>query len=1603
MGCKYIYKDADGNPSAIYARALEKYGPERAEEIYLKHIMPILDTRFQREVSTDIEKKSEQIEPSEESTDKSVVGTYVDKETGSLYARVTALLDKWTQPVQKFMMGSKEDSLQKGKENQAKILVARTIPPEMNTTSTLQAKYLEGLMLKHGANLFEKAAVDVQSKWDASNHWGNEFHDIANRISKKYEETYLAQDANSEGQRPQINIKTQLYNIIDEAKKDPSYDRYKEGSQLFDKFDTAQLTSVFRPVFEKLQEYERLLAKKNEDPTRSSHLTLKSELKIFTDQLKEPSLPYAGIGGSVDLIAMSPNNDMNILLDFKTKDADESVNFENATGSEIHGPFGGESNTPKNRATDQMILYGTIFKKNGIDITHTMPVVIPFNFGETKDSGEWGEKKYTLQSIGKDVKVYEPEPVGNKIENTLTYFREGNMPKYYENARKNGPTGVVEKWSGNDADGTPVAMFTKNHPDSYIARKMGQIRTDSNGDKVIDFLNDRVKVGNMTPDQIKELLTKKYSEAKEAHANTGRDIVNWFNDKNPDKRIPSSLKGKEVTISALLRGIDPSTHTLELAQGAMDELEGIGPEVIIARNNSTRAVSLLSAVAVMKTPVTKYKTDGSQQKRTTFLRNYVTDDQLLTGELSENLLTTPTTHDYMALKLGIAALYLNKRAAASGGSLHIDIMRVGTVLPGERIYTTDTTPEEVFTQLGLFQKYAGEDFPSEYKTLLASIEGKEYTLAMSDHLKDLMNHISNNTDPMGKMFHSTLKTDILETYGRWERGELVGPDMKILLGKYLEKVAMKLTPNKTEDQILLDPRFIAAAKAYTEFLNFDQDMSQMAKDRLTVPFLRTAVSSGDKTQLRLHTLYTEASALIRKKVEAHMDEHNKLLEALQKEKGVDVVGNASKVFDNLYQDASNDPTKRMMLKVPGTPEFDALTQNEKNYIVWFNKSIKNTLMNVASETKRPDIANDRFWAPGTVPILRTNAKLLQKENFTSWQHLKEDVGFSKPQKIQPNIKRVLLEFGYTTQFDGQATDDNIGNSDRRRSMLGLKDLSAPDPTMDPRVEKNLALIANMGALQAAEKEHYSTLLQVVAASQSLTAAEGVHGRMTSEMIDAWKNIVIFNRRTEGVKAMKFPEKALDLTNKISSNMLFMYSVREAMIGASIGNIENVSHAISNSIQNEVARITGRPENAGRFTMKEWAEAGKAWLPDIANPSAAHKLEQMVYDSGMICADPGDLKTAKFKGGNTKDLFQSKAGTYLNRVCYDNAITQSFLAQAKHLGIEDAYVNKGGEEADERWVYDETLDKRFFAYDPEHGIGKDAPVTPDEKKRFSLWDATRHALDKEGMLDENKRMIMPLTANERAEMKNYATRVFMSFSSDGRVSAQATALGRALLRYKLRFTQKMATWWTPTIHNADMYGHWAQYQDEDGTWQTHWQGDDYEGVLQTMVFMGKELIRTKSLSFATNMNQYQRENASKLMSDIVMTSILSLIFIPLFADKKKVLNPVTGVEETKVGDLGKSTFGQAAHRALFYATADMLPFLAVPNMMKGIFPGVTMFGLYAESGYKALGELIAPPDIKSKKPSAFKKIVSETGAGKSYNVAHESLYKLLNGNLPTNLF
>jgi hypothetical protein len=1571
MGCKYIYKDADGKTSAIYTRALEKYGPERAEEIYLHHMMSTLDTRFSKPLIENLEKKAEMIHDTPD-TDSNEPSVYIETKTGKIFGRVTQMLADWTESKSEFL-NLKPKTLETAKRDQAEVLIKRTIPVEKATQEEKDAYYKEKITAT--PDLIERAKIDVQSKWNASTKWGTEFHATADVISKEMESEYLKQDADSEGNRPQINLR-RLPLIIEEAKKNMGVDRYREGSYIKDKFETSQLMYIFKPLYEAIQTKERQIGK---------HLTLKSEQRIYTDQLKDPNMPYDGIGGSIDLIAMTTDNSVNISFDFKTKDADKVVNFENAVGTEIHGPFDGIENSPKNKATAQQLMYGAILKKYGINLTDTMTIVVPLHFQEGEDSGDFGHKTYTIQSIGKDPIIYPMESVGNKVENVLTYFRTGSMPKYYEHARANGPSGVVEKWSGNDKHGSPNATFSKYHKESYIVRKFGEIRTTSTGKKVIDFMNDRVDVSKMDPEAVKSLLSRKYDEVKDTQANAGKDIIAWF--ESPEHKFPPRLHGKEITVSNLMRGIRPETHTLKLAQGE-EGLEGIGPDVLIATNTTTGAISLLSAVSVVDTVITEFKGNGSDDKHTTFLGNYVADKDIISGELNDKLMTAPSTHDYIGMKLGITALYLNKMAKVSNGKINIDIMRIGTILPGDRIYKTDITPEEVFDKLKLFQKYAGKDFPQEYTELLNDVEGSAYKMATADHLKNLMLQIADSTDPLGKMYSVELKGKMINVYKRWQAGELVGTELKKLLGKYVQTVAMRLTPSMTSDQILLDPRYQAASKAFLEYLDFDNVVTEHLKDRVSLPFIRGAVTSGDKHQLKLHVVYNEGSAVIRKQMDAHMDEHKVLLDALRKEKGGEYVGTTNVLFKNMFMDASADPTKRMMLKKPGTAEFNALSLAEQNYIRFFNKSIKNSLMRIATDTKRPDIDNERFWEEGSVPILRSRPELLKKENFESWASLKDAVTpdwlKSKEKRIKPDT-RSLLEFDYTTQFDNQANDGNVGHSNMRRSLLGLSEPSNPGE-MSKDIEQNLALIINMGALQASEKENYSILLQTVAAMQAITAADGMNGRMSSDMIETWKNLIIFDRKNE--ESTPGLAKAVDTANQLSSRYLFSLSIKQAMIEGITGTMQNTSSLISNSIQNAVSRFVGLPENSGRFSGKDWLWATKAW------DKYDHKLEQMVYDAGMLQADANDLQTAEFRAQNKTQTFYHKAGFWLNTLFFNTAINHTFLAQAKAMGIVDAYVNSGTKEH-EKWTYDETKDKRFFAYDPTKDIGDKPPMTDDEKKRFSLWEATRKTLDKEGMLDqETKRMLSPVTANQRAEMKNYATRLYGSFNKDVVVNGEAQAVGRAMFRYKKWFTQRISNYWTPTIRNEAMYGHWEQIKDPNtGEWNTHWMGDDFEGVLQTLGFMGKELMRTRSLAFTTTMGKYRRENLSKLTGDMIMLSIMGLITMPFLADKDEEVDAITGETKTVTGTFGKSMLGKSAYAAALNGVSDMSIIWALPSMGKGTFAGLnttaTAFGDFG----KGMLQLLHPDPTDKKTP--WKSLGQMGGIGKSVTVGIE----LGNGTLP----
>jgi hypothetical protein len=1571
MICQTIYKDANGKPSAIYQRALEKYGPEKAEEIYIRHMMSTIDTRFSEStMGNNAEIRAEEVEINADHS------SYINKITKVEYDPVTSILSDITGSKRiegiETLLG-KQDQFKEAKKALAKQQIYINLTEQQKAAGITDADKAIG----QDPTLLSKAEADIQSMWNAQNEGGNEFHEIFAEVIRQWQAAVDQNDADRKLNATITPIDLKDINGLVESAKQELDDKklwYREGYQ--EKISKDNIQAFARKFFEYVLKQEKI----------HGRLVLKPEFKIWTENYKAPNSNKSGLAGTLDVLMATRDNSFNQTIDFKTKIANKVPDFDNPTGRFMNFPFNLDD-SPRNQSLGQQLFYTAILgtKDYNIPVSKIATFVVPMTFDRIDRNAKLGENKYIVGNITSGVEIFE-DNVGSESLHLVKKFLKGDDgKKLYEDARIKGIAGITEKWSGESEDGTPNATYTKYWKKQAIEKSLLKKRNNEKGVPIVTlgvYSTTPIEVPGMTDTQIREMLDKKYDEAKEIQQKISYDIVSVFND--PTARIPKSLNNKQDGVTALLQGISKETHTLRVLQDLGEEFEGIGPDVLIAEDKITHAVTLLSAVTTSRHKV-NFKSDGSKTKRTSLLGNYQTDDAIESRSLNQSLMTEANTHNFLSLKLGLAALYLRKNRTSR---LNLDQMRVVSLGFGDSYQLTPTTFEEEIGKLKMFQRYAGADFPMEYRELLKQVDDEDYVAATGQHLANIMKQIETNDDPLGKQYNLKEKKELLAAYNANQTGALNGYELKQMLGNYLQWVATKIHHEVgNPDMIIRDKRFVAASKAFLELMKFQNDLGKLAAERNSVQQINGAVSSGDSIQVRLHVLYNEASAAIRSDMENYFSEHKQVSNTLQRYRSVDWVGNTTKMFKHLYRDSTN-PEERMMLK----DENDvSLSKEEKAYIKFFNDNVINGLIRVSPKRLHEGIRNGTLWKRGTVPTIRGYSELITKENFKSWKNLKNAVvdTFKKSQKDTSSHTKNFLNFGFKTQFDNQAQDQSHGHSEVRRRMLGITDLNAvTDP--DPNIETNLALILNMVQLEAAEKVHYTVLIQSIVASHSMLASLGDRQRtnMSDEMINAWREAIIFNRYKDEPIA-----PYLDPINKFSSAMLFNYSLRQAMIEFSTGTLQTTSSLISNSVQNAIASIIGQPEHGGRYNMSDFNWGVRAWDAAFHISGEGDKVRKIMWDLGMLVADADDMRGAEFEGGNKFDTFKSDAGFALNKLFFNSAITHTTLAQVKHMGIADAYVKQG-----DTWVYDETLDPRYFAYDPVNKIGEKPPVTDDEKQRYSVWTAARKVLSDEGMIDlKTMRMKTPMTANERAEIKHYATRTFGSFNKDSWVNFESWVVGRSMLRYKKWAMQKIANWHTPTVKN-DMWGHWVTTPDGKGGYNTQWVADEFQGILQTVGFLIQEVGSLRGQSALKNLNRYQRENLAKLLSDLVLVLIMLLLALPLLANTTEEVSPTTGKVTNVAGEFGKSVTGISAYKAAMNATADLFFISNLVGIGSGpsaggitssIFPGFGTSFTMATKAWKAVSESMKPDGTPMVQWNA---LLNSVGAGRTISMGAEIITK-----------
>jgi hypothetical protein len=150
-------------------------------------------------------------------------------------------------------------------------------------------------------------------------------------------------------------------------------------------------------------------------------------------------------------------------------------------------------------------------------------------------------------------------------------------------------------------------------------------------------------------------------------------------------------------------------------------------------------------------------------------------------------------------------------------------------------------------------------------------------------------------------------------------------------------------------------------------------------------------------------------------------------------------------------------------------------------------------------------------------------------------------------------------------------------------------------------------------------------------------------------------------------------------------------------------------------------------------------------------------------------------------------------------------------------------------------------------------------------------------------------------------------------------------------------------------------------------------------------MATELYRTRSLAFMGELNQYQRENLSKLMADLFMILLMAVLVLPWLADETEELDPETGKTKVIQGERIKHQWGASAHKAASNALADMALVMSLPSAMQSLLPGFGVFG----GAVKNVVNLINASVTGEETEPFFKKTAKQWGIGRTGIMTYET--------------
>jgi len=1527
--CTFHYFDPTGQPSREYEVNKVKYGKEAAHALFISNTLKT-DISIRKSISFEesdkklrTEYKSEDLSAKGYRGASSIINSVKDQELSMRIKSSMAIEIKVRQIL-----------AQKASENPEYIDILKNVKDEYFVNAE-DAKNFKVKPQHQGE--FNALIKDAETLIDLQTTKGTQMHELLKEIWIAKNDALKSGDTN--------------FNSYFKTAKTAYKNSIANKANPMSESMMSSIESIAKDIETVAKEYNKKWG--------VDDIELLPEVSIFSDNIKFNGSPMQG---HIDLLIYSPSLKKCVVIDYKTKSEKSFANFEKSY-KKMKPPFDDLREGAENSTAIQTGIYSIMLKEEyGLDVDDNKVVLITTRISEEGPSTEQvdGEREWRI------AEVLHPKVVIKSLTSMDGLLRSEKIFDIKEPAtlgKKTSDQLISELFDGK-------LVTSIGSKENFINSQEPHIKVKPDGKFNWFNASDSSKsITKETKEEVRDGIGKWYDELMDAKEKAASHLVYYFNKKEfPEGSIWKSPRyralGPELLKRFTKNSYDLNSHL---------EIPGIGKDIIIAKNKINGEVTLISVSAIFKSDYLFSESADEKAKSTIFGK--IIDDVTANKKFKKNSIPAADTHSLTHLKLAMLAAELKIRDPKKYSAINT-VLSVTMLDDKPFSYSNIKTQMGYLKQMTKLMKDNELPIPSELEKISTNQDLSGNSAFEVDHFLLFIKAISNGIDPLKILIDE--KVNINTIAARELRKKLINSieiyqqdrfnhvnfnKIELELAKYVQTVFGALqTENKTSEEVMRDPRFVAANRAWLAFKNWMVLDNTSIKDNALIKF-NSLTSIGDKSAENVQSAINEYTQKSRDEIISIINEHQLLQKELIREsKDISLMDQIlnSKNYQKLFDPMMADGFKFNEDNVDGWMQFkdpddvkNNLTDTQRKYIRFYAKMVRMMAEKLFPHqiplmygTIDSDVYAIKKWGKYNIPIIPNIGGADFSDSILGLSSV--DAIISKLSVVSKNGNSVVTlasqddsePWKFNSIFPEQVDSSQGKGSRQTRNLLNITDTNQVIETKR-NVELNPIVVLNLMVVEAARME-YMKLAKFASFSVNaeLVYKDLYAGVDSTALRDVIKDCA--QLQLEGTpKSENLFDRSLDKIKKITQMGLFWGSGSQVITEGGTALFQVTSQSAANIINKYILGGENRYDN------KDMLWSNKHLMTSFGS--------QIIADTGMYNSGLGDFTDTQFNELAKKLAMQTKHGFWFIHTTLKQAVQSIVLAQMHKEGITEKCFKLN--EITGRYEYDENLDSRFYVYDPNDPKFQQnkEPKSDDEKRRNEFWLAHKETMVQEGGLDKDGKMKRPFINKQYQTMKHHSIRLLGSMDSSELTAVEIAAVGRAFTTFK-RWMRQKVTNYVGTQGGDKTYkeGRWGL--DADGKYT--WIEEEFEGMFQAFGGIIRDLMKHGNLSESSDVRKRQ---ASKLLADALLGSII--IYLALMLKDAAA----EAIKETKF-DGGQSGGGGAGSswglvqaeiaRGVYNAASDIFPVAAVGNLItKGPMAAVSVVFNASKSILQGVGSAV----------------------------------------------